>query len=256
MSAIIEILFELVFALPITRAIALAVLPALGLLLYVRKKDRLEPESPKLIAQLVGLGAASTLVAMLLESGGIAALNELFRRENLAYQLLHWLVVVGVGEELSKYLMLRLRTWKHPEFNCVFDSMVYAVAVSAGFALTENVIYMFRYGTGILFMRALVSIPAHISFSVFMGTWYGLAKRYAMGGDARKAKQAGLLAVLIPAVAHGIFDLLAVNLQNSAVILLFIAYVVAMFIFCWRTIKRAAERDTYLSAPVDGLHWR
>ena len=31
---------------------------------------------------------------------------------------------------------------------------------------------------------------------------------------------------------------------------------VAMFIFCWRTIKRAAERDTYLSAPVDGLHWR
>ena len=255
MGLLFEILFELIFTFPVTRAVALAVLPALGLLLYVRRKDRLESESPKLIWQLVGLGAASTLVAMVLETAGIAVLTGLFTQENLIFQALHWLVVVGIGEEISKYLMLRLRTWKNPEYNCVFDGMVYAVAVSAGFALTENVIYMFRFGSGVLFMRALVSIPAHISFSVLMGTWYSIAKRCAVGGDAKKAKQAHVLAVLVPALAHGIFDFMAVNMQTTAMTLLFFAYVIAMFVLCFMTVKRAAERDTYLSAPVNGLHW-
>ena len=53
MAVFWEILLELIFAVPIFRAFVLAVIPALLLLLYVRKKDRLEPEPPKLIWQAI-----------------------------------------------------------------------------------------------------------------------------------------------------------------------------------------------------------
>ena len=44
-------------------------------------------------------------------------------------------VIVGLGEEFSKYVSLRLYTWRSREFNCLYDGMVYAAAVAAGFAL-------------------------------------------------------------------------------------------------------------------------
>ena len=43
MSLLIELLFGLIFSVPALRMIILAVVPALLLLLYVRRKDRLEP---------------------------------------------------------------------------------------------------------------------------------------------------------------------------------------------------------------------
>ena len=250
---LLEILFELIFEIPATRAIALAVLPALVLLLFVRKKDQLEPEPPKLVWTLVGLGCASVLIAMLLETAGIAVLNAVFNKENLLFHLLHWFIVVGIGEEFSKYIVMRLKTWKSGDFNCLYDGMVYAAAVSAGFALTENVIYMIRYGAGVLLMRGIVSIPAHISFSVFMGVWYGLARRYAHAGMEQKARQSHCLAVLVPAAAHGWFDLLASNLQETLPLILFIIFVIAMFIVAWRLIMRTAEQDHYLTTSTDRI---
>ena len=49
MGFIIELLFRLVFEVPLLRTVALTIVPALLLLWYVRSKDRLEPEPPKLL---------------------------------------------------------------------------------------------------------------------------------------------------------------------------------------------------------------
>ncbi len=254
MGLLIELLFELVFGIPALRMIILAVVPALLLLMYVRKKDRLEPEPPQLVWTLVGYGAASVLLAMAFEYAGLFILTRVFTRENLFFQILQWFVVVGIGEELSKYLVLRRKTWGHEAFNCTFDGMVYAVAVSAGFALAENIMYMIRYGGGVLFMRAIVSIPAHICFSVFMGAWYGAAKKYKLAGEDRKSRYAARLCVLVPALAHGAFDFIATNTNRSAVTVLFVAYVIAMFVVCWRLVRNLAENDTYMAHIVNDMN--
>ncbi len=255
MGFLIELLFSLVFRIPLLRMIILAVVPALALLLYVRRKDRLEAEPPELIWSLVGLGVVSVLIAFIVELAGLAALKALFRDQHLLFQILHWYLVVGIGEELSKYVVLRARTWKDPHFNCLFDGMVYAVAVSAGFALAENIVYAFRYGAGVLMARGLVSIPAHISFSVFMGAWYSAAKRYAMAGETQKAKRCHALAVLVPAIAHGTFDLMASNTQSTGMIIAFVIFIILMFVIAWRMLKSLADRDTYLESrtPVEGI---
>ncbi len=250
MEIIIDLLFQLVLRVPALRLILVAVIPSALLILYVRRKDTLEMEPPRLIWSLVGLGILSVLPVMLLELGGLALLEALFREEDLLYTLIHWFLVVGLSEEFCKYLMMRLRTWKSPDFNCMYDALVYSAAVSGGFALAENVMYGFRYGMGVLFIRAVVSIPAHICFSVFMGTWYALARRFSAGGDAAKARQAHLLSVFIPAAAHGAFDLLASNTDSTPALVFFIAFVVIMFIVCFRMLKTQAERDTYITGSI------
>ena len=248
----INLLFELLFEIPVLRFILIAVGPALLLLNYVRKKDAVEAEPPKLIWSLVGLGSVSTAIAYGLEAGGLALLGLLFTEETLFYRIVHWIVAVGLMEELSKYLMLRLRTWKDPNFNCLFDGMVYAVAVSAGFALAENIMYGIRYGTSVLLLRAVVSIPAHLCFSVFMGTWYSAAKRFSVSGAEQAAKKCLMLSVATSALAHGLFDLLADYAGSTPMLLLLAVYVIAMFIFCWRRVKSLAERDAYLTGSQGG----
>ena len=255
---LIELLFQLVFTVPLLRMILLAVVPALLLLRYVRKKDQLEAEPPRLIWSLVGFGAASVLLAMLLEGLGLFVLTRATDQKSLFFQVLQWFVIVGIGEEFSKYVVLRLRTWDHKAFNCTFDGLVYAVAVSAGFALAENVMYLFRYGAGVLLMRGIVSIPAHICFSVFMGAWYSAAKQYSLTGETDRARWAKILAVLTPALAHGAFDFIATNTQQGGMIAVFIVYVIAMFVVTWRLVKHLADKDRYMTrkpAEAQGIDW-
>ena len=254
MYFLIELLFELVFTLPLLRIIILAVVPALALLMYVRKKDALEPEPPKLIWSLVGYGAASVVIAMLLESAGLFLLTRVASQGSILFQIIQWFIVVGIGEEISKYMILRWKTWKHPDFNCTYDGMVYAVAVSAGFALAENIMYLFRYGSGVLFMRAIVSIPAHISFSVFMGAWYSASRKYQLAGETDKGRTAMILSVLVPALAHGGFDFIATNTDQTGMIIVFVIYVIAMFVTSWRLLKKVSENDAFMTSRPDGIY--
>jgi len=57
--------------------------------------------------------------------------------------------VVGLGEELLKYLVVVLYAFRKPSFNEPFDGIVYAVMVSLGFAAFENIIYVMEGGLGV-----------------------------------------------------------------------------------------------------------
>ena len=107
-----------------------AIIPAAALLIYVYKEDRLEKEPPGLIIKLVVMGAVSTLLASITEQIGMSILESAFYENSFAYRALLYFVVVAFSEEGFKYLVLKVGTWRNPEFNCKFDGVVYAVAVS------------------------------------------------------------------------------------------------------------------------------
>ena len=120
-----------------------AIIPAIMLLLHVLRKDRLDKESPLFILSLVGWGILSTFAAMILEKIGSFILAFFFPYRTLIYNAIFYSVVVAMSEEGSKYYLLRRRTWNSIEFNCQYDAVVYAVAVSMGFALWEHLMYVF-----------------------------------------------------------------------------------------------------------------
>lgn len=227
---------------PITILVAAAIIPAVILLFEIYKYDRLEKESGGLLRSLVLKGIVATALAVVTEKIGIAILGRLFSDDSFIYYVILMYFVVGLSEEGFKYLLLRVTTWNSPEFNCRFDGVVYAVFVALGFALWENISYVFSYGLGTALVRAVTAVPGHACFGVFMGTWYGLAKKQQLWGQEDLSVVSRTVAVVLPVLIHGTYDLLA-TMGNTWIFILFIG---VMFAISFRTIKKQSTQDHYL----------
>ena len=230
------------FAAPSILLIVLAVVPAALLLIFIYRQDRLEKEPPKMVLSLVILGVVSTFLAMITESVGMAVLDRMFTSETLLCRILLYFVVVGLSEEGFKYLVLKIGTWRSAEFNCKFDGVVYAVAVSLGFAVWENIKYVLTYGFATALVRAVTAVPGHACFGVIMGAWYGLAKRKQQQGWTSASAVARFLAVLLPTIVHGAYDFVATANVSSVH---FIMFVVIMIAVCFYTVIRLSADDKY-----------
>ena len=222
-----------------------AVLPAAYLMLRVYRSDRLEPESPWLMISLVLLGLISTALAGGAEQLGERIVSAAAEPGTVPYNALFYFLIVGPAEEGFKYLTMRWRTWRNPEFNCQYDGVVYAVFAALGFALWENIGYVLQYGFRTAIARALTAVPGHACFGVFMGVWYGIAKRYDLYGAPDRSKRALWLCVIVPALLHGCYDFIA-SMEAEVYVLVFLAFVLCMFIASLRIIKRQARRDEYM----------
>ena len=232
--------------------IAAAVIPAIVLLVKVEKADRLEKESRGLLLSLVVFGVIATAIASLGERIGIAVLERLFPEEGALFNVLLYFGVVAFSEEGAKYVLLKRKTWNNPEFNCQFDGVVYSVFVSLGFALWENIGYVAMYGLSTALVRAVTAVPGHACFGVFMGAWYGMAKRRGSAGDPAGAASLRRRALLVPALLHGFYDFTA-TYENVEMGLIFLVFVIAMFIAANRLVKRMAASDVYIERNRFGL---
>lgn len=226
--------------------LAAALLPAVALMWYIRKKDRIEQEPMPLVLSLLGLGAATVISALILETVG-GWITSALPVPNTVYLILEYFIVVAGSEELGKFVVMKLRTWKSPEFNYTYDAIVYAVAASLGFAALENIMYVFTNGgfsTAIL--RALTAVPGHAVFGVFMGVHYGLAKRANARGDKGTETRELFLAYLIPVLIHGFYDF-CLSAEGWFWIVIFFIFYITMIIVAFIRVKHLSDTD----APVD-----
>ncbi len=250
----IPTIFSYLFLSPKAILIAAAVIPAAVLMIFVYRKDRIEKEPDWLLLQLVLFGALATLPAVLAESFGSGVLSAAFgdRGDTQAYDFWMFFVVVGLSEELFKYLAMRWRTWRSPHFNCRFDGVVYAVFVSLGFALAENIGYVLLYGFGAAVARAITAVPGHASFGVFMGACYGFARRAANSGAYGASRFWRWLAVLLPATIHGCYDYIAVG-ADGGVTESFLVFVAVVFLAALVLLRNLSRTDRFL--PRNGENY-
>ena len=217
-----------------------AVLPAALLMLKVYRSDRLEREPFGLLWKLLVAGILSSLLALVVERFLISLLDKVVTKNYTLYMFLLYFVVVAYAEEGAKYFQLKRNTWVSSEFNCQYDGVVYAVFVSLGFALWENISYVMNYGVRTAIIRAFTAIPGHACFGVFMGVFYGIARKYENRRLLQKAKAYRVLAVVVPAVLHGAYDYIAsVRAGNEG----FIAFIAVLFILSWILVSRLAKQD-------------
>ena len=223
--------------------IAAAVIPAIFLMVKVYQSDRLEPESTAVLWTLVRSGIFSCLIALVSEKVFSSVLTLIVPQNHPLYLVLLFFVVVAFSEEGAKYFMLRRSSWNSAEFNCQYDGVVYAVFVSLGFALWENISYVLHYGFSTALVRAVTAIPGHTCFGVFMGVFYGLARRVENAGDSEKALLFRVLTVVVPALLHGAYDYIATTNTNTWYFVLFIA--VLFGASYWLVVKTSRE-DRYI----------
>ena len=263
-----------------------ALVPAVVLCVYVWKKDRVEKEPIGLLLLLLLLGAVSCIPVIIVEVGFNKLWDAIFipivgttsESTALAFQpgtlpfyvhcFLDNFIGVALVEEGFKFLFLFLATRKNKNFNSLFDGMIYAIFVSLGFAALENILYVTDNGFYVAAMRAVLSVPGHMFFAVLMGYYYStwnIQKKVCL--LERNAKAQGLipanipekksagslgLSLLLPVLAHGFYDFcLCVDLGIAVLVVL--AFVIFLYIFCFRRISKMSAADGYVGEYVQSV---
>ncbi|MBN9754816.1 putative integral membrane protein [Pseudonocardia sp. Ae406_Ps2] len=185
-----------------TLAALLPVVPVVAAFLWV---DRWEPEPPRMLmgAFLWGAGFAA-LVALLINTSASAVLDAAAGRG--AGDLFGPVVVAPVVEEFTKGLFLiGLLLFRRREFDGIVDGVVYAGIVAAGFAFSENILYLGRAvsepeSAGVLatlFVRGVASPFAHPLFTCMIGIAAGIAAASRSIGVRVLAMIAGYIAAVV-----------------------------------------------------------
>ena len=113
------------------------------------------------------------------------------------------------------------------------QTMAIGLAVAAGFAGAENVIYLFRYSDhigGLLMLRTLTANPLHLATGV-IASYYVFESLHDEGKSHYLA-----IAVLVAAFFHGLYDYLIMESRGRSLSFVFVlAFVV---IWAWRLSRK------------------
>lgn len=186
-----------------------SIAPVAIILFYIYYRDKYEKEPISLL--LKGLAAGMIIVfPILIAEQTVSSLLPFLFRGTIGNAFGNAFLVAALCEEAFKLLALYLLIWRNRNFNERFDGIVYAVFVSLGFALVENVLYVFSNGMGTGIARAFTAVPAHAMFGIMMGYYLGLAKFSPNHSNKGLMFQ---LAFLFPFFIHGVYDfILMVNI--------------------------------------------
>lgn len=170
---------------------------------FFYRKDKYQPEPISLVMKAFVYGAISVFPAALVE----APFRPFIAGEvpNIARLFIVTTLVIGLVEEMAKFVAVRLAVYDHAEFNEVVDGIIYAVAAGLGFAAVENLFYSARFGITVGLFRAFITDLAHASFSGIVGYHLGLAKFYK--GSTTLLLGRGLV---IAIGLHGLYDFLII----------------------------------------------
>ena len=251
----------MVISTPVT--ILVAVLPALGMMIFIYLQDNHEKEPIGLLLKIFGLGILSAIPAIILEWIAEKILGVMFGGVGeIAYHAISAFFGVAVIEEGVKFLAAYFPTWRNKHFNYTFDGIVYCLFGSMGFAAIENVLYLLMEGSGTAqgvislgVQRGLLAIPAHAMCGIFMGYYYGHAKYLKSYENRRGGRISLLTGFLIACSLHGFYDFCLFT-QRALFFTLFVIFVVAADILTIiRIIKARKNNEKMYVAPQYRQYW-
>ena len=217
-----------------------ALLPPILLLLFVWHKDATKEPFRQLFKAVI-FGALICIPAVFWESFMGTLLFNGEEPTTIIGTTLNAFLCAAVPEETLKLIALWLVLRRNPYFDEHFDGIVYAVCVSLGFAAVENVGYVLNHEeawVSVAVTRALMAVPGHYAFAVFMGYYYSMY--HFVRHDATTA----ISILLVPVLAHGIYDSLAMSSMVNPLIG-GLGFVFLIF-FCIKMQRVACDRLTQM----------
>ena len=218
------------------RLLLFAIAPVLIIATYVYVRDKYEREPLGMLLKALLAGALAT-IPIIMVNGWLEGFADSFtgyrRTGYIAF------VVAALVEEGFKFMALFLIVWSSREFNEWYDGIVYGVFVSLGFALVENIMYVYTYGESTAIVRAVTAVPAHAIFGVTMGYYFSFAR------FKREKRAINLVKSLFwPIVLHGTYNFILMAGQ-PVLLLLFIPYLFFMWRSGFTKMRILSERSDY-----------
>jgi len=210
--------------------LAAAVAPGIALLAYFYLSDRYDAEPLPVVAKMFLIGGLLVIPVMVVQRAFTLWLGD-------SVLVFSFATSAGV-EEFFKWFVLYHLIFLHAHFDEPYDGIVYATAVSLGFATVENLLYALLVqpaGIGMLFLRALLPVSGHALFGVFMGFFFGKAK-FAPG---RSVRLRIALAFLVPLFWHGLYDYLTLAVFSTSMVWLAVPFMFLLWVGGIRFVHRA-----------------
>ena len=229
--------------------LSIAPIVIFGRMIYKRDFDK-EPTS--ILVKLFLCGIGSTILTVIITKMLTSAI-EFFGYDYKALNVIELIPYVFIGvaliEEFSKWIFVYKLEYNDNEFNHLYDGIVYAAFVSLGFACFENILYVLSASTttsataGIstAILRAILAIPGHLCDGIMMGYYLSMAKLAMCNNHRELSKKNLILSLLIPTLAHGIYDYLifASEVSNNNIFLIpFFIFVVFFYTYASKKVKQ------------------
>jgi RsiW-degrading membrane proteinase PrsW (M82 family) len=212
--------------------LAVAVLPGLAICYYIWQRDKHEPEPKHFLQWCFFFGVISTVPAVLLE--GLGQSLGIIANHDFVMTFMFAVFVVGLSEELSKFVFLRYYIYPKDEFDEPMDGIVYSVMISMGFATLENILYVFQGGIEVGILRMFTAVPAHAAFAVIMGYFVGMAKFHPNPHQRFMLLNTGLAGAVI---IHGLYDFFIFQQNYPSLAILTLGTLVIAIIMSMKMIK-------------------
>lgn len=211
-----------------TKLVMVALAPSLLWLWWFRRQEATDREPAGALARAFLWGAAAVVPA---------ALVELLLVPGAKGTFLECLFLIGPIEELAKFLATRRAVAREPAFDSPADGIVYAAAVSLGFAFGENLGYFAGFSMITIAVRSVLSVPGHVLFAVFWGAALGRVRW--VPGTSRLELAGGVCAA---SLLHGLYDALLFNVDVApALYLILFAALVGIQWKMYRQLMDEAE---------------
>jgi len=229
--------------------------PVFFLGMYIYKKDK-NKEPSKLLAKLFFGGIISCFLVFIF-SFILWLIFPFFSADVETLNLIELIIYVFVGialvEECCKWFMSYKIAYNCSDFEEIFDMIVYCCFVALGFAFFENILYVFQNGIATGILRAVLPVPGHACFGIFMGYYLGMAKQSCFNNRNDLKRKYILLSILVPTIIHGIYDY-CLYTESVVFLIIFLVFVILVYIFSIKKVKRMSSvnikikyKDNYCS---------
>lgn len=218
-----------------------AIAPGIALLSYFYLKDKYETEPLHMVVKMFIIGLLLVFPVMVVQYG--------FQEELHFGMFAQAYVLAGFLEEFFKWFIIYYTVYQHVEFDEPYDGIVYAVAVSLGFATLENFFYLREHGgAAAAFYRALLPVSGHGLFGVLMGYYFGKAK---FSPDPGRRRLYLWISLVLPVFLHGTYDFILL-MKQAIWLWLMIPFMLILWIAALNLSSAALNRSM---AAAFGAHY-
>lgn len=186
--------------------ILLAILPGIIWLLYFLRKD-VRPEPNRQIIKIFTLGFIASVPAAILEFLMLKGL-ELAPLPTDIYFLIRYILIVGMVEEILKYLVVKFWAFRSSEIDEPIDIPLYMIISALGFATAENILVFFTQSSPLLSDHLMLSFSRFIGATLLHALCSGIIGYFiAVAFCKSKTRKLTIAWGFILAIAiHGLFD--------------------------------------------------
>ena len=208
--------------------LAVSIAPGVFLLWFYTNKDKYEKEPLKLILKIFFLGAFMVIPSAIIE---IMFSEKSLMENGLIGIFIYSFFCVAMVEEILKLLAVKSMAYGSNEFNEPMDGIVYGISAALGFATLENIFYVFNYGIGTGFIRAVLSVPLHTFCGGLLGYYLGQAR-------FNKDKERTLIikGFVLASLMHGFYDFFLFSKEYLAI------FSIPVVIWGYKDVKKKIEK--------------